>query len=552
LRKADELVSPATQFQLFTLDEQRTKSLPQLLAERVRTQPDRPFLQEADGPALTYAEAYEQASQWVTVLRSLGVGTGDRVATMIDNCVDGPVIWTGAALIGAVDVSVSTAYRGTLLAHALNLSEAEVLYTDAAALEVVAGVLPELKSLRTLILRGPKATDTPDLSVAVHWQSDLLGTTAGSFEPGPFPATHDLACVVFTSGTTGPSKGALVPWGALATGATALNTVMTEDDVFYLTSAANHLIARVQVLTAAQVGASVVLKRAFRTQDFWADIDRYGCTYSTLVGAMAHFILSQPETPEDPSHPLCKVTISPVHPRLDDLLKRFEITHVNTAFGMTECPSPIRVDWNTIENITSCGRVPQGWPGWQVRLVDENDYEVAIGDVGELIVRTDSPWSLAVGYLGMPEQTAAAWRNGWFHTGDAFKQDADGRFYFVDRIKDSIRRRGENVSSFEVEMEVVAHPDVAEAAAIAVPAGEDGDEIKVFVVPVPGRTVDPEDLIRFLMPRMARYMIPRYVEVIESFPKTATQRVQKVKLRELDSGRGWDRVEAGLELPSRG
>jgi crotonobetaine/carnitine-CoA ligase len=152
----------------------------------------------------------------------------------------------------------------------------------------------------------------------------------------------------------------------------------------------------------------------------------------------------------------------------------------------------------------------------------------------------------------MPEQTAAAWRNGWFHTGDAFKQDADGRFYFVDRIKDSIRRRGENVSSFEVEMEVVAHPDVAEAAAIAVPAGEDGDEIKVFVVPVPGRTVDPEDLIRFLMPRMARYMIPRYVEVIESFPKTATQRVQKVKLRELDSGRGWDRVEAGLELPSRG
>ncbi|WP_162938631.1 AMP-binding protein [Mycobacterium kyogaense] len=538
--------------QRVALDEQRTKSLPQLLAEQAHVQPDRPFLQEAGGPGLTYAETQGQALQWAVALRRLGVGAGDRIATMIDNCIDGPVIWAGAALVGAVDVSISTAYRGTLLAHALNLSEAGVLYTDASSLHAVAGVLPELKSLRTLIVRGPKTVDTPELSVDVHWQSDLLEPAEEHEGFGPFPAPHDIACVVFTSGTTGPSKGVLVPWGALATGATALNTVMTSDDVFYLTSAANHLIARIQVLTAAQVGASVVLKRAFRTQDFWADIDRYGCTYSTLVGAMGHFLLSQPESPDDADHPLRKVTISPVHPRFADLMKRFGITHANTAFGMTECPSPIRVDWNEIENPATCGRVPRGWPGWQVRLVDENDYEVAPGEVGELIVRTDAPWSLAAGYLGMPEQTATAWRNGWFHTGDAFKQDEHGRFYFVDRIKDSIRRRGENVSSFEVEMEVTAHPEVAEAAAIAVPAGEEGDEIKVFVVPVAGKTVDPEDLIRFLTPRMARYMIPRYIESIDSLPKTPTQRVQKMKLRELRSGQEWDRVAAGIELPSRG
>jgi crotonobetaine/carnitine-CoA ligase len=545
------MASPTTQSEPVSLDDQRSKTLPQLVAEQARAHPERAFLQEADGPALTYAQAHELALTWAVALRGVGVGQGDRVATMIDNCIDGPVIWTATTLLGAVDVSVSTAYRGTLLAHALNLSEAEVLYADAAAMEVIAGALPELTSLKTVILRGTKSA-IPDVSLAVHWQSDLLSAVDGTFEPERLPAAHDIACVVFTSGTTGPSKGALVPWGALATGATALNTVMTSEDVFYLTSVANHLIARVQLFTAAQVGASVVLKRAFRTQDFWEDIDRYGCTYSTLVGAMAHFIMSQPESPDDASHSLSKVTISPVHPRLDDLMKRFGITHVNTAFGMTECPSPIRVDWNAIENTTSCGRVPQGWPGWQVRLVDENDYEVAVGGVGELIVRTDEPWSLAVGYLGMPEQSATAWRNGWFHTGDAFKQDSDGRFYFVDRIKDSIRRRGENVSSFEVEMEVNAHPDVAESAAIAVPAGEEGDEIKIFVVPVPGRSVDPEDLIRFLVPRMARYMIPRYVESVESMPKTATQRVQKVKLRELDTGREWDRIKAGLELPSRG
>jgi crotonobetaine/carnitine-CoA ligase len=161
------------------------------------------------------------------------------------------------------------------------------------------------------------------------------------------------------------------------------------------------------------------------------------------------------------------------------------------------------------------------------------------------------PWTLAIGYLGMPEQTAQAWRNGWFHTGDAFRKDSAGSFFFVDRIKDSIRRRGENVSSFEVEAEVNAHPAVAESAAIAVPSSEGEDEIKVFVVPVAEKSLDPEDLMRFLIPRMTRYMIPRYVEVVDSLPKTPTLRVKKVELRERSSGGGWDRVAAGIELPAR-
>jgi crotonobetaine/carnitine-CoA ligase len=157
---------------------------------------------------------------------------------------------------------------------------------------------------------------------------------------------------------------------------------------------------------------------------------------------------------------------------------------------------------------------------------------------------------MAVGYLGMPEETATAWRNGWFHTGDAFRTDADGNFYFVDRVKDAIRRRGENVSSFEVEMEVNAHPGVAESAAVGVPASDSEEEIKVFVVPANG-ALDPEELIRFLIPRMTRYMIPRYVEVVDALPKTPTMRVKKVELRARTAGVVWDRVQAGVEIPRR-
>jgi len=529
---------------------QRDKTLPELLAEHARAHADRLFLQEADGPQLTYGAAYDRALRWANVLRELGIGPGARVATMLDNCLDGPILWTAASILNAVDVSVSTGYRGALLAHALNLSEARVLYADVQALEALAAVVSDLKSVETLIVRGTKSADAPEFPFAVHWAEDLIADTP-AIEPIAPPRAHDVACVVFTSGTTGPSKGVMLAWAALSSGSTALNDALNDEDVLYLTSPANHLIARIQILTAAQVGATVVLKRAFKTQDFWSDIDRYGCTYSTLVGAMAHFIMSQPESPNDAGHSLRRVTISPIHPRLDDLTRRFGITHVNTAFGMTEVPSPIRVKWNAIENIESCGRVPSGWPGWEVRLVDEFDGEVPVGEVGELIVRTAVPWTLATGYLGMPEQTALAWRNGWFHTGDAFRQDVEGRFYFVDRMKDSIRRRGENVSSFEVEAEVNAHPDVAESAAIAVHADDEGDEIKIFVVPVAGCSLDPEDLVRFLMPRMARYMIPRFVEVVESMPKTPTQRVKKVELRERPPGDVWDRVAAGVELPSR-
>jgi carnitine-CoA ligase len=212
---------------------------------------------------------------------------------------------------------------------------------------------------------------------------------------------------------------------------------------------------------------------------------------------------------------------------------------------MTEISSPIVSDPNPSKRGT-CGKVRKGV---EVRLVDENDCEVALGEVGEMLVRTDRPWAMNSGYYKMPEATARAWRNGWFHTGDAFRQDEDGYFFFVDRMKDAIRRRGENISSFEVEAEIVAHPDVREAAAIAVPSELDEDEVMAVVAPAPGKTIDPVALIEFLRDRMAHFMIPRYIRVLPELPKTPSAKVLKTELRkEGITPDTWDRDKAGIQI----
>jgi len=193
-----------------------------------------------------------------------------------------------------------------------------------------------------------------------------------------------------------------------------------------------------------------------------------------------------------------------------------------------------------------CGKAR---PGIEARVVDENDCEVAPGQTGELILRSDRPWAMNHGYYKNPEATANAWRNGWFHTGDGFRYDEEGNFFFVDRIKDAIRRRGENISSFEVENEVVTHPDIAEAAAIPVPSQLGEDDVMIVVAPVDGANIDSKELFEFLEPRMAHFMLPRYIRVIGELPKTPTQKVQKHLLKSDGvTADTWDREDAGIEI----
>jgi len=259
---------------------------------------------------------------------------------------------------------------------------------------------------------------------------------------------------------------------------------------------------------------------------------------------MTRFLLNQPPSSRDRDHPLRAVITVPWNQDSLAVARRFGID-MHTAFNMTELATPIRSQANP-PVLGTCG---QARPGVECRVVDENDMEVPTGTVGELIVRTSRPWEITQGYYKNPEATARVWRNGWFHTGDGFRRDADGNFFFVDRMKDAIRRRGENISSFEVESEASAHPDVRECAAIPVPSEVGEDEVMLVVVPVAGRDVDPLALLRFLEPRMAAYMLPRYVRQLDQLPKTPTAKVEKHRLRsEGVTADTWDREAHGVTV----
>ena len=263
-----------------------------------------------------------------------------------------------------------------------------------------------------------------------------------------------------------------------------------------------------------------------------------------LLSAMVPFLLKLPKSDADTNHPLKHVVTVPWNQDAVALARRHQI-QMRTSFNMTETCTPLMSDVNP-DVMGTCGKPRRGI---EVRVVDEHDDIVPTGTVGELIIRTDRPWSMNSGYYKNPEAPARAWRNGWFHTGDAFRQDEQGNYFYVDRLKDSIRRRGENISSFEVESEVTAFPDVADAAAIAVMSELSEDEVMIVVSPVTGKTVDPESLFRFLEERMAHFMLPSYIRVLSKLPKTPTQKVRKELLRKDGITKDtWFRGDHGIDV----
>jgi crotonobetaine/carnitine-CoA ligase len=291
-------------------------------------------------------------------------------------------------------------------------------------------------------------------------------------------------------------------------------------------------------------GGSIAFTERFNTATFLEEARSTGSTVVFLLGVMAGFLEKLEAKANDADNPLRVAFMVPLAGDIQAFSRRFGLD-VYTIFNMTEISTPIFSDPNPTKRGT-CGLVRAGV---DVRLVDENDCEVPIGAIGEMMVRTDRPWGMNSGYYKNPEATAKGWRNGWFHTGDAFRKDGDGYFYFVDRMKDAIRRRGENISSFEVEAEVVAYPDVQECAAIGVPNELSEDDVMVVIAAVPSRKIDPVALIEFLRPRMAHFMIPRYVRVVDELPKTPTTKVQKAELRKQGiTADTWDRDKAGIKI----
>jgi crotonobetaine/carnitine-CoA ligase len=520
------------------------EDLPAQVAAVAGVHPNRVFLQEVGGAARTYGDLADAACSWARALKRVGIGLGDTVAVLAPTGADAIEVWMGIARAGGIEVPVNTALRGRLLHHVLTDSGASVLVAHERWLERLTDLPPGLaEQLDLIVVLGRGAAIPNDIGgVRCVAAGELRQAAQHDLDPARRLSRTDIASVIFTSGTTGASKGVDVSWAQMY--ATAHGSMPPsepdESDVYYSPLPLFHIGGKFAVLRQAFQASTVVLRDGFSTSAFWSDIARYNCTTTLLLGAVANFLYRQPPGPDDAGTPLRQVIMIPLIPELDDFRRRFGV-RVTTTFNMTELSAPLNSGWEPA-NTRTAGRVR---PGYHCRVVDETGQDVPPGVVGELLVRADDRAVLSAGYRNRPEATEEAWRDGWFHTGDAFFYDENGDYYFADRLKDTIRRRGENISSIELELEVLAHDDVLECAAVAVPSEWGEDEVKVVVVPKAGRRITAPQLVDFLVPRVADFMVPRYVEIADSLPKTETQKVQKNRLREAGiNAATWDRRAA--------
>jgi len=513
-----------------------------LLQRRAAAAPNQVFAVFENGVSWTHAELLDQVRRTAAGLQAHGVAQDDMVVCWLPNGPDVVRLWFAINYLGAVYVPINTAYRGNVLSHVIENSGARLAVADGR----LVARLADCETLGDLAVVG--STDLLGLRLE---GLDLIDADRFVVDADPTPPRRpvepwDTQAILYTSGTTGPSKGVLTSYVQTHEmfGPRTMRGIITGTDRFLINMPMFHVGGTSLLYAMLLHGGSVAVVERFSTESFWPQIRKTESTIVFLLGVMAMFVEGRPPAPDDAENPLRKAFMVPMVEDPPAFRRRFGVD-VISIYNMTELSTPLITDWNpTIAG--TCGSVRRGI---EVRIVDEHDCEVATGEVGEIVVRSELPWALNHGYHRMPEATAVAWRNGWFHTGDAARRDADGNYFFVDRLKDAIRRRGENISSVEVETEVLAHPAVREAAAVAVRSEVAEDEVLVVLALVPGATLDPTELVEFLQPRCAHHMIPRFVRIVPELPKTPTAKVQKAELRTAGvTPDTWDREASGIVI----
>ena len=519
----------------------REQTFPRLLERQARRYADKTLLRM--GPIeRSFAETRDATARAAGLLQEAGIEQGDRIALMCENRIELLDLILGATWMGAVAVPLNTALRGEQLAHQLRNSGAHVLAMDSALVEVLAHVEGAEALDEVWALDGVPDDLPAGLTATVR---DLPPAAQPVAAAGVGPG--DTAAILYTSGTTGPSKGVCCPhaqfywWGVLVGEMLEIG----EDDVLYTVLPLFHTNALNAFVQALVAGATYELGPRFSASRFWEGVAASGATVTYLLGAMVNILTSRPEGPGDAAHTV-RTALAPATPaaRVDAFRARFGVQLVE-GYGSTETNCPIGESWR--------GQRP-GWmgrvrDGFQARVVDALDEEVAPGEPGELVLRSDHPFAFATGYFGMPEKTVESWRNLWFHTGDRVVRDADGWFAFMDRLKDAIRRRGENISSFEVEHALLEHAAVASIAVFPVASELSEDEVAAAIVLREGHVADPVALIRHCEPRLAYFAIPRYLRFVEELPLTENGKVRKAVLRDAGVTEDmWDREAAGVTL----
>ena len=497
---------------------------------------------------ITHAELAAEADRRGSAFNLIGIGWQERFLIMMDNHLEHVLTWLGAAYHGRIQVQVNTAYKGTVLAHVINNAATDTMVLEDAYCERLAAIAEEVPELRRVIVRGGSGEALPDGRFEILRFEDVLSGGPGG---GPEQTVEpwDIYGILYTSGTTGLSKGVVVPHGQpYSYTSPDYFRLADSDDIVLVTLSQFHIGGQwAGVMAALFVGGTAVIVNGFSVSRFWEDVRRFDITHTTTVSTMADFLYRQPPREDDADTTLRKVLMAPIIKEAEDFKRRFGVELV-VGLGQTEASCPIIGPYGTTIPGSS------GWvrPDFEVRVVDEHDMEVPRGAVGEMVVRPKEPWSVMLEYHRALDATREKWRNLWLHTGDLVRQDETDQFFFVDRNNDAIRRRGENVSSFEVETETRGHPDVMEVAVIGVPSENYESDIKACVRLVPEASVTHEELLAFLKQRLPYFMVPRYLEFVPEFAKTATQRISKANLREAGvTPETWDARAHGLEATRR-
>jgi carnitine-CoA ligase len=522
------------------------RTLPKMLAQQAKLYGARRLV-TVGRRSLTYAETEAAVASYAASLAEAGVSAGDRVAIMCGNRPELLLTVLGCGWMGAIAVPINTASRGAQLEHILANCGAKLLVIERELLPVLTRLDRGRIALTALWLVGDgEGTQTETIPLpATPFPKPRDGRPPHPVEPG------DTFAILYTSGTTGLSKGVCCPhaqyfWWAVYTGDLL---GVGDGDVLMTTLPLFHTNALNSFFQALLNGASLVVESRFSASQYFSRLAEERATVTYLLGAMVPMLLAQKPRDAERAHQV-RVALAPAVPAHfhRQFVERFGIGLVD-GYGSTETNCVM----GALAEEQRPGTMGRLLPGFAARVVDNHDNEMPDGEAGELILRADEPFAFATGYFGMPEKTVEAWRNLWFHTGDRVIRETGGYYRFVDRMKDAIRRRGENISSYEVEQVLISHPDVANAAVFPVRSELAEDEVMAAIVLRTGAKLTPTALLDFCQPQMPYFAVPRFVEFVDTLPATESGKVTKYKLRERGvTAATWDREKAGYKIVRAG
>ncbi len=516
----------------------------ELLKERAAKHPEQPYL-GSDQTLLSYGEVDARTDRLAAGLAENGVTPGDRIAVISANRIEMLEVFFACAKSGAVEVPLNVFLKGEFLRYQLDDSQAETLVVDGPGWEAAAPLLEHLPGLKRVIAMD-ELSEVPASLDVVPW-SALEASTAPT--PTPDLSSASLQAILYTSGTTGMPKGCMLPHGWYMNGAKVASEMLEyrTDDVLFTALPLFHAWAQGIVMGALVHHLTAWVDPIFSVTRLLERFQETGASVFTGVGAMGMAMLGAQPTERDKGHRLRAALMIPFTPeQQQQFLDRFGAVVLSQLYGQTECGAITYAKLSDERNLGSIGKPA---PYLDVRLFDDDDLEVPTGEIGEIVVRANVPNALYLGYWRKPEATIETWRNLWHHTGDYGRADEKGWITFVDRKKDALRRRGENVSSQELERAIAGHPKIVEAAVHAIPSPMTEDDIKACVVVEPGQDVKPQELFAFFKEVLPYFAIPRYVEIVAELPKNATLRVMKHLLREKGvTPETWDLEALGLAV----